>query len=553
MKSIRVLCLILALMLTVVGCERKLTKSLKLGHDIAITGISVLSRSVRDYTVPVVVNIENQGDCGESFDVKLIDVTDGKEIGTKSVTLPAPGGGGIDEMCDLILTGETGGKQYFGDWLAVGDVNGDGYDDLLVSAVFYNDEQGRVYLYYGGKSMDENADRTFTGENIGDRFGSGGGYLADLNKDGFDDVIVGARYFDNGRGRVYIYWGGPDMDKKADITLEAEAGLTDCNFGRGITAGDVNGDGHTDLIVTAIKYQNYRGRVYLYYGPIASDTAADKTFTGEKTDDTFGCVLATGDVDGDNCDDLLIGTHYFNYPANDGRVYLYYGDLGTTMNEECDLVFNNENPGSEFGSGIDLFDVDNDGHADVIIGARKYGASNDGRAYLYWGNDRKNMDDEADLFFEGEAGESLHFGGFTVVCGYANNDNYGDIIINAYKRKQSRAYLYYGNAKTSMDTICDHIFSGEKAQCKPHGTRIGDFNGDSYGDVVMGGNEYNNFQGRCCLWYGGPGSSTDITFYWDTTKVSKGKHSLKAKVGPVAGEKDTADNTVTTEVSVKTP
>ena len=108
MKSSGLLHLVVMLVLISVPYELGLATTPQPTHDVAITRILTLSEGARDYTVPVVINIENQGKSSESFNVKLIDVTGGKEIGIKSVTLPVSGGGGIDGNCDLTFTGESG-------------------------------------------------------------------------------------------------------------------------------------------------------------------------------------------------------------------------------------------------------------------------------------------------------------------------------------------------------------------------------------------------------------------------------------------------------------
>jgi hypothetical protein len=523
-------------------------------HDVAVTDISAPSSCTKGDTVSVTVNIENLGDYDESLDVELIDVTGVKEITSHPTGLSARNQDGND--VEVTFTGETGGRQGFGSCIAVGDTNGDEYDDLLVSATRWNKGQGRAYLYYGGENMDAIPDRTFSGENSGDCFTDNGVYLADMNNDGFDDVIIGARFFNN-RGRVYIYWGGTDMDEKADITIEAEEGVTDSSFGRGIGAGDLNGDGYMDLLVSAVKYKSFTGRTYLYFGPIASDSVADKVFTGENVDDTFGEKIATGDVDGDHCDDLLLGTRYYPRNTGKGRVYLYYGGPGTSMDEICDLCFDAENPDDNFGCDVELFDIDNDGFADAIISARRWPAGRlRGRVYLYWGSSRTTMDNEADLMFDGEINARECFGGTCVMGGYFNNDDYGDIIVAAYGYHQlsyqGRAYLFYGKTKTTMDTVYDHTFTPEETDNGPHRTRMGDFNGDGYGDVIMGGFRYNNFQGRCWLWLGPfPSSSIDVTFNWDTTDASIGKHTLKVEIPPVPGEQNIEDNVKTVTIEVK--
>jgi pectate lyase len=293
----------------------------------------------------------------------------------------------FNDVADLVLTGETQ-NNCFGDHITVGDVNGDGYDDILVSAARFNDGQGRAYLYYGGANIDEIPDKIFTGGNPGDLLSGGGAhpiYLADMNKDGFDDVIIAARDFGNSKGRVYIFYGSPNMDENTDIAIEGQ--VSGSQFGHSIAVGDLNGDGNMDLIIGAIKYEEYKGQIYLYYGPIALDTSVDKTFTGEDTKDVFGnAMTAHGDVDADGCDDLLVGTLYWPKMKGRGRAYLFYGASGTEMDITPDLIFDAQNDGDNFVVGIDLFDIDNDGYADVLISAREWGEganASQGRAYIY--------------------------------------------------------------------------------------------------------------------------------------------------------------------------
>jgi pectate lyase len=542
-------------------------------HSVAATSISAPTHCAQGDMIPIAVGVENKGDYDESFDVTLTDVANGREIGRKSVTLVTK-----DEStseADLTFTGETSGRQNFGNFLAVGDVNGDGYDDLLVSAsaqkivsadqppIRYQiiaEQPGRAYLFYGGKDMDNIPDKIFTGENIGDAFGAGSpAYLADMNNDGFGDVILGARYYKS-RGRVYMYYGGPDMDVKPDIIIEPEEGITKSSFGVGLSVGNVNGDGYKDLIVAAHEYDQYRGRVYLYYGGDPFDTTIDKIFTGENAKDVFGHrICARGDVDGDGYDDLLTGARYWPKWEGTGRAYLYYGAPGRVMDEIRDVVFTGEHRGDQFGTAIDLFDIDHDGYADVVIGARNWPGDGtcQGRGYVYWGSSRATMDNIPDMVLDGEEGVASAMGGDTVRCGYVNHDEFGDIILSGYNYirsdKRGRAYLYYGNSKSSMDDTCDHTFTGEVPGSLPTRLNVADFNGDGQDDVAIGGNAYphRNNQGRAWLWYGPFNNMADLTFHWDTTTVSPGKHTLRASIGPVEGEEDTADNTMTVEVEIR--
>ncbi|HEY9013536.1 MAG TPA: integrin alpha, partial [Gemmatimonadales bacterium] len=166
--------------------------------------------------------------------------------------------GGIvaNAVADVTLTG-TAPNDFFGYTVSgAGDVDGDGYDDVIVGA-YANDaggpDAGRAYVYYGGPMADAAADMTLTGTASGDLFGVSVSGARDVNGDGYGDVIVGASANDTGgpnAGRAYVYYGGPGADVVADLALTgAAAGDL---FGNSVSgAGDVNGDGYPDVIVGA--------------------------------------------------------------------------------------------------------------------------------------------------------------------------------------------------------------------------------------------------------------------------------------------------------------
>ncbi|MFC1793591.1 ankyrin repeat domain-containing protein [Planctomycetota bacterium] len=534
----------------------ELLRKQMLVHDVAVTNVSAPKSCLRGDTVSIVVTLENQGDGSKSSAVKLMDVTDDREVARQSAMIHSKHR--VAPEADLTFDGETGTTGLFGQWCcADGDVNGDGFNELLITASRYPSwavSRGKAYLYYGGGNMNNVVDKTFTGEEIGDILGGNAGLLVDMNNDNFDDVILGAQQH-NGKGRVYIFYGGTDMDEEADIIIDPPASDgTDLSFGRGgMEAGDFNGDGIMDLVCSAIQYKTFTGCVYLYYGPLASDTIADKVFTGETIDDAFGAIIGVGDVDGDNCDDLLVATRYYPAFTNVGRAYLYYGASGTSMNTDCDVTFDPPDGGrNEFGSSADVFDIDNDGFAEVLIGARRYpDGKSIGRAYVYWGK-ANGFDDTVGMTITGEAAYTS-LGGDFIQCGYADDDLYGDIIITAYdyNRQQSRAYLYNGNPQGDMDATADCIFTPESGRNGVFRSALADLNNDGHGDVVMAGCYYNNSQGRAWLWYGPFHDSTDITFNWDTTAASPGKHTLQASIAPVAGEQDVMDNSRNVEVEVR--
>lgn len=416
-----------------------------------------------------------------------------------------------DTTPDVILAGQSPAHQRFGGFVASGsDVNGDGYDDFAVTDNRFNDCRGRAYLYFGGKSRDyERADHVFDGEAAGDMFGA---YitLADLNHDKYADVIVGAPGNKNWQGCVYVFFGGSDMNEYVDMVFDGEPGTLGW-FGRVIDSADIDRDGYTDLVIDALAFNEDRGRAYFYYGGRPMDSVADKIFDGENPGDLFGREMDMGaDVNGDGCGDIIFGCRAWKAGRRQGRpqgrAYLHYGGPKETMDTKCDKVFTGRSPGDQFGSSVCLFDIDNDNHADVMIGARGY-RRGQGRMYLYWGE--TDIDVQPDLIFNGESGSA--FGGDNIDCGYLNDDAYGDILVGAYNggpERKGRIYLYYGAKKDLLDLICDHTFTGEGGMFGWN-TALGDINGDHLADLVISAPFYpqrpdSNRIGRAYVYYTKP-------------------------------------------------
>ena len=377
-----------------------------------------------------------------------------------------------------------------------GDVNGDGYDDVIVGA-YQNDaggsNAGRAYVYYGAPVADATADLVFTGGAPADSFGYSVGTAGDVNGDGYADLIVGADGDDTAgtnAGRAYVYYGGPSTDSVADLVLTGEAAGD--LFGHCVgTAGDLNGDGYDDVIVGAFRNNAAgldAGRAYVFYGGPGADAVADLTITGGFFEGLGVSVGTAGDVNGDGYADVVVGA--YKSSSQVGRAYVYYG--GPTPDATADLVLTGEAMGDSFGWSVGTAgDMNGDGYADIYAGAPRALAGSvpaAGRAYVYYGG--ASADTTVDLVLTGDEASNNFFGHRGGTAGDVNGDGYSDLIVGAYhwewNTSVGRAYVYLGGPVPN--TIVDLVLTGEVAGDR-FGNSVGtagDVNGDGLADLIIG-------------------------------------------------------------------
>jgi hypothetical protein len=284
----------------------------------------------------------------------------------------------------------------------IGDVNGDGFADVAVGAWGYINSgggQGRVYVYHGGPTgLTPGAVIVYVGSQIGGTYGWSVGPAGDVNRDGFDDMIVGGIQYDNGQadeGLAWVYHGSASgLGDSPDWFAESNQSFSDFGYSAW-TAGDVNNDGFSDVIVGARRYGG-RGRAFLWLGSgtglgaTGTPLNADWADEGVQANDFYGVSVGTvGDVNGDGFSDFAVGADGYDASGNidQGGVFLYLGRAGVPITSPSD-IFESFQGSASLGEEVSGGDTNGDGYADVIIGAYRYdaGSTDEGAALLYYGN-----------------------------------------------------------------------------------------------------------------------------------------------------------------------
>ena len=363
---------------------------------------------------------------------------------------------------------------------------------------------------------------TAEGDQAGSRFGRSVASAGDVNNDGFDDIIAGAYYYDNGEeneGRVYLYMGsasGPSVIP----SWAAEGDRYSANFGISVaSAGDVNGDGCDDIIVGA---SGYGSPAYAYLGsPSGLLSVPSWVAESDQADAYFGgSVASAGDVNGDGYDDVVVGAHcYDNDEHDEGRACLYMGSASGLSTTPSWTAEGNQ-ADAHFGMSVaSAGDVNGDGYDDVVVGADLYdnGEKHEGRAFLYVGS-ASGLSTTPSWMAEGNQAEGL-FGGSVASAGDVNGDGYDDIVIGAYcwngdTIQEGRAYLYAGSSSGLPVAPSWTAESGQWVALFGHSVAsAGDVNNDGFDDIVVGAPYYDNGEeneGRAYL-YTGSASGLPIT------------------------------------------
>lgn len=378
----------------------------------------------------------------------------------------------------------------FGLSLATGDVNGDGAHDVIVGAdsaeVGGAGRAGQVLVFLG-----PDLSSVISLEDPEPEANAHFGWAVtagDVNGDGVDDVVVGAYGSqvagEDVAGEVFVFLG-PGLDDV--IALTDPAPESTARFGWSLAVGDVNGDGNNDLIVGArgsdVGDESSAGQVFLFPGP---DLMSVITFEDPvpELDAYFGWSVATGDVNGDGVADLVVGGRGSDLPeaAHAGEAFVF---LGPDLDEATTLAAPEPTRGALLGTSIAAADVNGDRVDDVIVGASGEWVGGSGEAFVFLAPSFSDV-----VTLQHPTLETGAFLGNSVTAGDVNGDGSAEVVVGAMGSDvedlgfAGKAFLFM--APDLSEAIPLEDMNPQARGAFGSSVAVGDVEGDRRPDVIVG-------------------------------------------------------------------
>ena len=417
------------------------------------------------------------------------------------------------------------GHAYYGWSVSSGqDINGDGYDDVVIGAPSYDPtlteiDAGAVFVYYGSSTgLRTNPDLVLTSHETGARFGWAVASAGDVNHDGYDDLLVGAigcSHTEKNEGCAYLYMGSSSgLNATPAWSVEGNQPYASLGYAVGL-AGNVNDDVYSDIFVSAPNYSNgetNEGIVNVYQGSSSGlSSTASWSAEGNQANAYFGlAVSSAGDVNGNGIDDLIIGApNASGDQLHEGKAYVFLG-IASGLSPTPSWTAEGNQADAHFGEAVSTAgDLNHDGRSEVVVGAPDYDWAevDAGAVYVFFGS-VSGLNAQA-----GWAGAnhqaSSHYGIAVAFAGDMDLDSYDDLLISSNQftngeEKEGAIYLYYGSAAGINDNrVWIQEGNDPFANFGYCVTAAGDVNSDGIDDIIVGAPQFGNTDtGRVFLYYG---------------------------------------------------
>ncbi len=347
----------------------------------------------------------------------------------------------------IVLCGLIGIAQF----VYAYDLNLDGYEDIIFSNHYLGGAgyAKNSYIYWG------DASDTYSGKSVLPTLGAYGNSVADLNNDGYLDIVFSNHHDGSTHDtNSYVYWGAASDAYSVKTELETHGAS-------GNSVADLNNDGYLDIVFSNRRTDStYDTNSYIYWG---NESNSFSTKTELSTHGALGNSIA--DLNDDGYLDIVFSNSQTD-TIYDPNSFIYWGDASASYSAKTELA-------TFYTFGNSIADLNNDGYLDIVFSNNYDGSTHNTTSYIYWGAASNAYSTKTDLETHGALGNSI---------ADLNYDGYPDIVFSNYYNDSSfniNSYIYWGAGSNPFSTKTELATKGAQ------GNSIADLNSDGYLDIVF--------------------------------------------------------------------